>query len=57
MAGVAREEMEATGEMAAAGLQDKMAMMVARVGKLHLVRTVEKAATLRYKSKRMTWIF
>jgi hypothetical protein len=49
--------MEATGEMAAAGLQDKMAMMVARGGKHHLVRTVEKLATLRSKSKRMTWIF
>lgn len=57
MAGAAKEEMEATGEMAAADLQVKMVIMAARAGKLHLVRTVEKLAKLRYRSMRTTWTF
>ena len=57
MAGVAKEEMEATGEMAAADLQVKMVIMAARAGKLHLVRTVEKLAKLRYRSMRTIWTF
>ena len=57
VAGAVLEVIEATGKMARTDLQQKMEAMAAMVGRLHLVDTEEKAATLRSKSMRMTWIF